>query len=89
MSFQLLVKTLNGRTYVLDVASTDTVLSLKQRVEDADGTPAKEQRLTFGGKQLENDRVLSDYALSEGYVVHVMLRLKGGRAAASSDGRVI
>lgn len=79
MTFQLLAKTINGRTFVLEVEPSDTVKKLKQMIEDADGIPWQAQRLVFGGKQMEDPRTLSDYQLAEGYCVHVILRLKGGR----------
>lgn len=76
-AFQIFVVKLTGKRIALNVNSTDTVEVLKRDVEDLDGTPVIEQRLIFGGKQLEDDRSLSLYGVVEGATVHQVLRLRG------------
>lgn len=76
-AFQIFVVKLTGKRIALNVNSTDTVEVLKRDVEDLDGTPVIEQRLIFGGKQLEDDRSLSHYGVVEGATVHQVLRLRG------------
>ena len=44
------------------------------------GLPIDRQRLIFSGKQLEDDRTLEDYVITQGHTLHVILKLTGGGA---------
>ncbi|CAF0858050.1 unnamed protein product [Adineta steineri] len=77
-SFQIFIKTLKGKSLTIIVTKGDTVKNLKAKIQDREAFPADEQRILYAGKQLQDDRTLSDYNISKGATLHLVLRLRGG-----------
>lgn len=77
--FQIAVETLTGKRINLEVSALDTVLETKAQLYSKEGIPTCEQRLTFGGRQLEDRWTLGHYAVQSGSIIYIILRLKGGK----------
>lgn len=76
---QLSVKTLTGKTvYINCDIDTNTVADFKCMVQYTEGVPPDQQRIIFAGRQLEDNKLLSDYMISNNDTLYLVLRLRGG-----------
>lgn len=76
---QIFVSTLNGKTLTIDVEPSEPISSIKSKIESMEEIPVNEQRLSYGGKQLVDDKLVSDYEIQNKSMIQLLLTLKGGK----------
>ena len=70
---QIFLKNLCGKAISLEVAPSDTVESLKAKIQAKEGIPADQQRVVFAGKYLENGHTISDYKIQRESTIHLIV----------------
>jgi len=75
---QLFVKTLTGKTIIINIDPNVFVFQLKQKIEDMEGMKQSEQRLIFQGHDLVNGKTLKEQAISNESTIQVTSFLNGG-----------
>ncbi|CAI2381231.1 unnamed protein product [Moneuplotes crassus] len=73
-----MIKTLTGRKQSFNFDEDNTILQVKQALQEKEGIMIEQIRLIFGGKQLADDQMISDYNLKAGSTIHMVLQLRGG-----------
>jgi hypothetical protein len=75
---QIFVKIPTGKTMTLEVASTDTIATVKGKIENKVTVPAGyRHELVYGRKYLKDSRTVADYSLVKECIVHCAFYMKG------------
>ena len=78
LEFRGLVRTMTGKTITLAVKHSDTVKDVKSQIQDKEGIPLEQQKLLHACKELEDERTLDDYNISNETTFHLVLQKRGG-----------
>lgn len=81
---QLFVKTLTGKTVSIEVEEGESIEDVKAKIAEKEGIPPEQQRLIFGGQQLQDSKTLDDYDVGDDATLHLVLRLRGGITAIAN-----
>ena len=73
LQIPIFVKSLGGTTIRLEVEPRDTVLAVKEQIEDKEGIPIDLQFLTVGDDELEDGRTLADCNIQKDSTVHLVV----------------
>lgn len=70
-------KAFDDKTYTVDVKASDTIATVKAKIQDKLGE-IEDMRLEFAGKQLEDSAVIGSYKVTKASTLQVLGRLRAG-----------
>ena len=73
---QVFVNTLTGKTLDIPCSGDDTIATLKKSIQSKEGISPAQQKLIFGGKELEDGKTLKDYDIKEQSTIQLVLKLR-------------
>jgi ubiquitin C len=70
---QIFVKTADGRCVTLDIKLSDSIATVKSKIQENQGIPPDRQRLAYAGAALDDDHAtLSDLRIGEESTLHLV-----------------
>ena len=76
--FDIFVKTLSGKTVVVETAKCESVTMLMKSAANKSGMPIDHQVLISQGKSFERGKMIKDYNTQKDSTVHMTTLLRGG-----------
>jgi ubiquitin len=78
-NMQVFIKLLTGIIFSIEVEPSDSILDLKMKIQEKDGTPPDQQQLIFAHKKLEDNRTLDEYGIGKESLIHLIRNFSGGK----------
>ena len=72
------LQTLSGAKTAFNFEPTDTILQIKQMLQEKEGVDVEMIKLIYGGKQLADDLKIQEYSITPGSTIHMVMQLRGG-----------
>ena len=66
-----------SKTQTISCKTDESIESVKIKIQEADGIPPEQQRLIYGGSQLEDGKTLKEYNVQAESTIQVVVRLCG------------
>ena len=71
------VRSLTGKIFPIVCCKSDTIQTIKERIQTKEGIATDQQRIIYNGKQLEDEKLISDCNIVDGCSVHLVKKLGG------------
>ena len=81
---EVFIKTLSGRKFKYFVNNSCCVIDLMKIIEKDQGIPLNQQALNFNSRRLDENKLIFQYNIVDGSILHLTLKLRGG---GGYDGR--
>ena len=79
----------NKALIIIECAQDSTVSDLKCRLSELERIPVLEQRLTYGGKSLDDDTFVNELPNVEDSIIYCSLRIRGGMRVSTTAPRFV
>lgn len=72
---EIYITTLTGRKITINnITSSDSIKDLKQKIQDSEGIPLRQQNIIFERNELEDCRTLSDCNIQNNPSLHLIIQ---------------
>jgi large subunit ribosomal protein L40e len=73
---QIYIKFLTGKQVTLEVESSDTIASVKEKIYEKEGLPAEGYKLIYAGKTAEDGKTVEEYGIQDGTALYVAIQCR-------------
>lgn len=70
---------LNGQVIGINLSLTDSVTTLKSKLQEETGLPPAKQKISYDGMFFKDNNTIAFYNLLSGTTVHLQIKERGGR----------